>query len=130
MKSITTIIIFISFISSVYAQDENKIKLTSGEGIVIAGYVNDGGFLNFTGPSIKLIHKPYLVVLGCLPSMRIKEDKVPEGAKKNAIITPSLGFGITFAYKHLAIQLPSYYNTKTATANGKWNLGLGLGYKF
>ncbi|MNT98864.1 hypothetical protein D3C72_2415540 [compost metagenome] len=65
-----------------------------------------------------------------LPSLRIKEDKVAAGATKNAALTPNLGFGLTAAFRHLAIQVPFYYNTKTATKNGEWNPGVGLGYKF
>jgi hypothetical protein len=126
-----TLLAFFVFAINSQAQDtEKKITATLGEGVVIAGYVDNGGFLNFTGPSLKLIHKPYVVWLGCLPSIRIKEDIVATGAKKNSVVTPSLGFGLTFAYKHLAVQAPMYYNAKNTTSDGNWNVGLGLGYKF
>ncbi|WP_310557148.1 hypothetical protein [Flavobacterium sp.] len=130
MKKIITIFLIFTAINYTNAQEEQKVRMTVGEGIIVAGYVNDGGYINFTGPSIKIIHKPYLVCIGVLPSLRFKEDKVAVGAPKNSTITPSLGFGLTFAYKHLAFQVPAYYNGKTAKADGLWHLGLGLGYKF
>ncbi len=74
--------------------------------------------------------KPYSFGFGMLPSVRIKEDKVVVSSKQNSLVTPSLGFGLTFAYKHLAIQVPAYYNGKSATADGTWKVGFGLGYKF
>ncbi|MNR38790.1 hypothetical protein D3C85_1569230 [compost metagenome] len=64
-----------------------------------------------------------------LPSLRIKEDKVVAGATQNTWVTPNLGFGLTAIFSHLAVQLPFYYNNKTVVKDGKWNLGLGLGYK-
>lgn len=107
-----------------------QTKAVLFEGILTAGYVDHGAFINCTGPSIKFSKKPYTILLGMLPSLRIKEDKVAAGATKNAALTPNLGFGITAAFRHLAIQVPLYYNTKTATKNGEWNPGVGLGYKF
>ncbi len=123
---------FIGFITISNAQEvsEKKVSITAGEGTIVVGYVDKGAYINFTGPSFKLIHKPYVVWFGVLPSLRIKEDNVPVGAKKNSVLTPSLGFGVTFAYKHLAIQIPMYYNGKTTTTDGKWNPGIGLGFKF
>lgn len=107
-------------------------KLTAGvgDGIVVAGYVDNGAYVNFTGPHIKWVKKPYAILLGVLPSLRIKEDKVATGATKNSVITPTLGVGITFAYKHLVVQVPLYYNAKSSTADGKWNPGIGIGYRF
>lgn len=127
-----TILVFSAFVNTLNAQDnsEKKVSATIAEGIVVVGYVDDGAYINFTGPSIKIINKPYLICLGVLPSLRIKEDKVAAGAPKNSVITPTLGMGATFAYKHLAIQVPLYYNGKTAKVDGKWNIGFGLGYKF
>jgi hypothetical protein len=61
-----------------------------------------------------------------LPSLRFKKDT---GTIKNSLVTPSLGFGITYTYKWLAFQVPLYYTTKTSTSNGRWNIGLGLGIK-
>lgn len=130
-KIIIYLLLSFGFINITNAQDtEKKIVTTVWDGAVIVGYVNDGGFINFGGPSIKIIKKPYSVGLGVLPSLRIKEDKVIAGQPKNSILTPTLGAGITFAYKHLVVQTPIYYNNKTAKADGKWNLGIGLGYKF
>jgi hypothetical protein len=62
--------------------------------------------------------------------LRIKKDRVAAGAPRNSVITPNLGAGITMAYKHFAIQVPAYYNAKTSTKDGKWNPGIGIGYKF
>ena len=107
-----------------------KASVTAWDGMAIAGYVNDGAFVNFGGPTVKLIKKPWVFGFGILPTMRIKEDKVVAGAKKNSIVTPTAGFGFTVVYKHFVTQVPFYYNSKTATANGKWNVGLGIGYKF
>lgn len=109
---------------------EMKASIVAWEGMAVAGYVNQGGFVNFGGPTVKLIKKPFSFGFGILPTMRIKEDDVPKGSPKNSAITPTAGFGFTVVYKHLALQVPFYYNAKTATRNGKWNPGFGLGYKF
>lgn len=123
---------FVSAMSSVMAQDK-KIVATAWDGVVMSGYVDQGAFVNFGGPSIKYIHKPMSIGFGVLPSMRIKQD-LSGTATRNNWVTPSLGYGITFAYKHLALQIPFYYNAKiTAGANasdGNWNPGFGIGYKF
>lgn len=107
-----------------------KTSVVAWDGMMVVGYVNKGSYVNFGGPSIKLIKKPWSFGFGILPTMRIKEDKVPKEAVKNSIITPTAGFGFTFAYKHLVLQVPFYYNTKTAASNGKWNPGVGIGFKF
>ena len=107
-----------------------KASVVGWEGMAVAGYVNQGGFVNFGGPTVKLIKKPYSFGFGILPTMRIKEDNVAKGSPKNSAITPTAGFGFTIVYKHLALQVPFYYNAKTATRNGKWNPGIGIGYKF
>ncbi len=107
-----------------------QTKVVLFDGILVAGYVDNGAYLNCTGPSIKFSKKPYLLMLGLLPSLRIKEDKVAAGATKNSIVTPTLGFGLTVAFRHVALQVPFYYNGKTAAKNGVWNAGVGLGYKF
>jgi hypothetical protein len=131
MIKITLIALFFAFTLNLNAQEtEKKIIVTAWEGFAVAGYVDSGAFVNFGGPSIKLVHKPYAIIFGMLPSLKIKEDQVPEGAKKNSIVIPSLGFGLTYLYKHLAVQVPFYYNQKNATTDGKWNIGFGLGYKF
>ena len=65
-------------------------------------------------------------MFGMLPSLRFKEDnKTP----KNSFITPNLGFGVTCIFGGLAIQVPLFYNWKTSTENGKWNLGVGIGLR-
>ena len=110
------------------AQDK-KIVVSAWDGVIISGYVDQGAFVNFGGPSIKYIQKPMAIGFGVLPSMRIKQD-LSGSATRNAWVMPALGYGITFSYKHLALQLPFYYNAKTATTNGSWNPGLGIGYKF
>ncbi|ULT38410.1 hypothetical protein KRR40_25165 [Niabella defluvii] len=58
--------------------------------MVIAGYVDKGAFVNFGGPCIKFVSKPYVVTLGMLPSLRIKEDKVAAGAKRIHRLRPIL----------------------------------------
>ncbi|SDD14830.1 hypothetical protein [Niabella drilacis] len=108
----------------------SKTSASLWDGMAVAGYVDKGAFLNFGGPAVKWTHKPFCISLGMLPSLRIKEDKVAPNVSKNATITPSLGFGLSASYKHLALQVPLYYNAKTASADGKWNVGVGLGYKF
>ena len=100
------------------------------EGTIVAGYVDHGAFINCIGPSIKYSKKPFSLIAGLLPSLRIKEDKVAAGATKNAVVTPNLGVGLTAVLNNIAMQVPLYYNAKTAAKNGKWNLGIGLGYKF
>ncbi len=130
IKTICIVVTFFSF-SSINAQAPPKTKATmvAWDGMIVAGYVNDGGYVNFCGPSLKLINKPWSFGIGILPSVRIKEDKVAAGAKKNSAVMPSAGFGFTMAYKHLVVQVPFYYNAKTAASNGKWLPGFGIGYK-
>ncbi|MFT4092927.1 MAG: hypothetical protein QM640_04750 [Niabella sp.] len=107
-----------------------KPSLALWDGMVVAGYVNEGAYVNFGGPAIKFAQKPFAVTIGMLPSLRIKEDNVSAGAKKNSTVTPSLGAGVTVWCKHIALQVPVYYNAKTSTDDGKWNVGVGIGYKF
>lgn len=112
------------------AQSVPTPKLSLWEGMVVAGYVGHGGYANFGGPSIKWALKPFSIALGLFPAVRIKEDNPPSGATKNSTIVPSTGFGITSSFKHLVLQIPVFYDAKTASADGKWNLGIGIGYKF
>lgn len=105
-----------------------NIKTSLFEGIIVAGYVDKGMYINCTGPAVKLSKKPFAVMAGLLPSLRIKEDK--SAATHNTTVTPTLGFGATALYKHLAIQVPLFYNGKTSTQNGSWRAGIGIGYKF
>ena len=110
--------------------DQPKTKVVLFEGTFVGGYVDHGAYLNFAGPGIKFTQKPVSLLISVLPGLRIKEDKVAAGATKNALLTPSLGFGLTAVFKHIALQLPFYYNSKTSVKNGEWNAGFGLGYKF
>lgn len=107
-----------------------QTKATLYEGVIVAGYADRGAYLNFAGPALKYSQKPFVLMLGLLPSLKIKEDKGVNNGTKNAIITPTLGCGLTAVYRHLAFQLPCYYSSKTTTVNGKWKLGFGAGYKF
>lgn len=107
-----------------------KPVVAAWDGMAVVGYVDKGGFVNFGGPTVKLVKKPWVIGFGILPTMRIKEDKVGKDAKKNSAITPTAGFGFTFGYKHIVLQVPVYYNPKTAVSNGKWNPGIGIGYRF
>jgi hypothetical protein len=104
------------------------IKASFFDGIAVAGYVDHGAFINFTGPNISYKGKDLKFILGMLPSLRIKEDR-SEGTK-NSALTPNLGVGLTVVYKKLALQVPVYYNTKTSTQNGAWKAGIGFGYSF
>ena len=107
-----------------------KVTLTAWDGMAVAGYVNNGGFVNFGGPTVRFIKKPFTAGFGILPTMRVKEDNASKDAPKNSAIMPTAGFGFTFVFKHLALQVPFYYNAKTATSDGKWHPGVGIGYKF
>jgi hypothetical protein len=124
--------IFSLFLSVAHAQEAKpapakpSIKVNPFDGVIVAGYVDNGAFLNFTGPNISLTYKSSKILLGMLPSLRYKED---HGIFKNSPITPSLGFGLTYSYKKIAVQVPIYYNAKTSTANGRWNLGIGIGMR-
>ncbi|MCH5598550.1 hypothetical protein [Niabella ginsengisoli] len=131
-KYLIVLITMLPIAQNVNAQNDNsaKIKPALWDGMIIAGYADKGAFVNFGGPCIKYAKKPCVIALGMLPSLRIKEDKVAEGAKKNSTLTPSLGAGICFAYKHLALQVPVYYNAKTTSSDGRWAVGIGAGYKF
>jgi len=117
--------LFSVYITSTFAQ-EGKVNFTLYDGIFIGGYVDDGAFLNFTGPNINATYKNSKYILGMLPSLRFKEDN---GTPKNSFVTPNLGIGFTYSYKIWAIQIPLYYNAKTATDNGRWHIGLGVGLR-
>lgn len=117
------------FVTSIFAQENNsKVNVSFFDGIAVAGYVDEGGFLNFTGPNVNFIYNQTKLMFGMLPSVRIKEDK--SSTTKNSIVMPTLGMGFTVAYKKLALQVPLYYNAKTATDDGKWKVGIGIGYRF
>ena len=131
MKKITLIcsLLLISFISKA---QETKMVASAWDGAVIAGYVDEGGYINFGGPTLKWVSKPYAFGFGMLPSLRIKEDKdaITNNKPKNQAIFPSLGGGVFFSVKHFIVQIPVFYNPKSGLENGKWNFGLGIGYKF
>jgi hypothetical protein len=110
---------------SVRAQKQS-VAVSLYDGIVIAGYVDQGAFVNFTGPNINYTIGHSKFIAGMLPSVRIKEDR---GTTRNSWVTPNLGIGLTYCYKAFSIQLPLYYNTKTATENGRWHVGLGIGLR-
>jgi hypothetical protein len=103
---------------------ENKVNIWLFDGFVVGGYVDNGAYLNFTGPNINFKKGKSKFVLGMLPSLRFKRDNA---TPRNATIFPSLGVGFTYSYKIWAFQLPLYYNAKTATTDGKWHLGFGVG---
>ncbi|KAB1229631.1 hypothetical protein [Chryseobacterium viscerum] len=109
-------------------ETSSKVKVSFFDGIAVAGYVDHGAFINFTGPNVSLTHKNGKFILGMLPSLRIKEDHSP--GTKNSPIMPTLGAGLTMVYKKIALQIPAYYNSKTADQNGSWKVGVGLGYSF
>ncbi|WP_194774561.1 hypothetical protein [Pararhodonellum marinum] len=113
---------FLSFTS--YCQEDGKIKIRAYDGFIMTGYVDQGGFLNFTGPNANMTKGHSKYVLGMLPSLRFKQDN---STPKNSFITPNLGIGFTYGYKIYAIQIPLYYNPKSATQDGRWHVGLGLG---
>lgn len=123
----TIILLSIFMDKKVQAQDQKIVKVVCFDGVFGAGYVDNGAYINFTGPNINMAIKNSKLILSMLPSLRFKEDN---SIIKNSFVTPSLGVGLTFCYKSLAIQLPLYYNSKTATSSGKWNLGAGIGYRF
>lgn len=126
-----TLLVFIILTSSTAFSNaqEKKVKATWGEGVVVAGYVDKGAYLNFAGPALKFSGNSVAVLAGLLPSLRFKEDKSESGTK-NSLVTSALGFGLTGVYKHLAVQVPFFYNPKTVVNDGKWNVGVGVGYKF
>ena len=106
----------------------SKIKVSFFEGIAVAGYVDHGAFLNFTGPNISLKHKNIKYIAGMLPSLRIREDR--SSGTRNSPVTPTLGAGFTMVYRKIVLQIPVYYNTKTPDQNGSWKIGAGVGYSF
>lgn len=107
------------------AQTEQP-RLLVYDGAILVGYVNNGGFINCTGPNINVSKGNKRLMIGMLPSLRFKEDR---SVPKNALFVPTLGVGVTFCYKALALQLPAYYNAKTAASDGSWHLGIGIGLR-
>lgn len=124
--------VLVSILSSVESnaqkatQQKEHISFGFFEGTLVAGYVDQGAFLNFTGPNVSYTSGKTKVLAGMLPSLRFKEDKA---TVKNSFVTPTLGIGITYSYQKFAVQVPFYYNTKMATVDGRWNIGVGIGFK-
>jgi hypothetical protein len=125
MKSLLYIIIFI-LNSNLLLSQNTEVSTILSSGTIVGGYVDNGAYLNFTGPGIKIQKGSSDLMVGVLPSIRYKEDN---GLTKNSLVTPSLGLGITYTYKSIAVQIPFYYNSKTAIADGRWNIGIGVGIK-
>lgn len=105
---------------------ESRVNFAFYDGIFVLGYVDRGGFFNCTGPNINATYKNSKFIVGMLPSLRFKEDK---STPKNSFVTPNLGVGFTFGFNAWVIQVPLYYNPKTATENGRWHLGIGFGLR-
>jgi hypothetical protein len=120
-----SLIVLITFSTSLFAQVE-KVKPVFFDGVINVGYINNGGFLNFTGPGLSASYKNSKFLFGMLPSLRFRVDN---DTPKNAAVFPNLGFGLTYSYKYLSIQVPMYYNTKTETEDGSWHVGFGIGYR-
>ena len=120
-----SLIMLIIFSTSLLAQTD-KVKPVLFDGIINVGYINNGGFLNFTGPGLSATYKNSKFLFGMLPSLRYKVD---DDSPRNASIYPNLGFGLTYSYKYLSLQIPMYYNAKTTTENGSWHVGFGIGYR-
>jgi len=125
MKLIVFVIIILLYSNNLLSQN-TEVSTILSSGTIVGGYADNGAYLNFTGPGIKLQKGNSDLMIGVLPSLRFKEDK---GITKNSLITPSLGFGITYTSKSLAIQIPLYYTNKTTIENGKWEMGIGIGLK-
>ena len=126
MKSICFMMLLVCFKGTTLMAQDTKVNVTVYDGIIVAGYVDHGGFSNFMGPNVNLTYKQSKFLLGALPSLRYKTD---HATPKNSFVTPNLGLGFTYTYKSFALQIPFYYNAKTATANGVWNAGIGLGFR-
>lgn len=105
---------------------ETRVGVAAYDGVAVAGYVDEGAFLNFTGPNVSLTVKSSKLILGMLPSLRFRTD---HGATRNSFVTPNLGVGLTYCYKAFAVQVPLYYNAKTVVANGSWQIGIGIGLR-
>ncbi len=116
---------FITFSTSLQAQAD-KVKPVFFDGVINVGYINNGGFLNFTGPGLSASYKNSKFLFGMLPSLRFKVDN---SSPKNTSVFPNLGFGLTYSYKYLSLQIPMYYNAKTTTEDGSWHVGFGVGYR-
>ncbi|WP_198669906.1 hypothetical protein [Cognataquiflexum aquatile] len=107
-------------------ETKNIIQVAAYDGIIVAGFVDGGGYTNFTGPNINMTRGDSRFILSALPSLRYKKDN---STPKNAFVTPTLGIGFTYSYKLFAVQVPLFYNSKTAVEDGRWHVGIGLGLR-
>jgi hypothetical protein len=64
---------FLFIFISVHGQT-TKPTFALWDGALVMGYVDQGGFLNFTGPNVSLGNGHSKWMLGMLPSVRFKED--------------------------------------------------------
>ncbi|MCH7398565.1 hypothetical protein MM236_11215 [Belliella sp. DSM 107340] len=127
MSKFTLLMLLFMFLIFDLAKAQNeKLNMSLAEGVLIVGYVDEGAYLNFTGPNVSYEINQSRLALGMLPSLRFKKDT---STPRNSFVTPNLGVGLTYSYKNLAMQIPFYYNSKTSTQNGKWNIGFGIGLK-
>ncbi len=100
------------------------------DGIIVAGYANNGAYINCTGPAIKYSRQSFTVMAGLLPTLLFKQEEKRDDVPRNAAVMPTLGFGLTAIYRRFAIQLPTFYTPKTNVDDGKWKPGIGVGYRF
>lgn len=120
-------IAYIVLTTTVVHAQHKKISAQAFDGIIVGGYTDNGAYINCTGPSVKYTAQKWNLMLGFLPSIKIKKD---DSVIKNATLIPTLGFGATLTiFKHLALQAPAFYIPKTNADHGRWTLGFGLGYK-
>ena len=131
MRKLFILIIISSLNLSIFGQTNQNLPtvekyIVPFSGIFVSGYVDNGAFINFTGPNLSFTKGKSQFLVGMLPSLRIKKDT---GATTNSLITPTLGLGITYCFRAFAFQIPCYYNPKTALKNGAWNIGVGVGIK-
>ncbi len=104
----------------------SEIYLIPFWGTILGGYVDQGAYINFAGPSLGYRFGKSQFLIGMLPTLRFKKDT---DIIKNSWVIPTLGFGLTYTYKAFAIQVPLYYTSKTSITNGHWHVGLGIGFK-
>lgn len=132
LKIVFTFIVLFLAINLAFPQNledtesKSTVRVSAFDGVFAFGFVNGGGFTNFTGPNINMTYGHHKYILSALPSLRYKRDR---SEPRNAFVTPNLGVGFTYSYKLFAIQIPLYYNPKTATENGEWHVGIGLGMR-
>lgn len=125
MKKVILLLFLLMVVGFAFSQ-ESAIKVAAYDGVVVGGYVDEGAYLNFTGPNLGITLAQTKFIFGMLPSLRFKSD---HSTPKNSFVTPSLGVGITFIYQRFALQLPFYYTAKTSKSDGSWMFGAGIGIK-